>query len=82
MNVWLKHPRSNKPDTMLTFSALALAVCLIKFLLNGASVEVMGYSIEFGTVDAALVAALLTPTLAAYATRKWKDSPDVKKTTK
>lgn len=72
--IWIKHPRNKKPDTMLTFSVLALIVVLIKVALSG----VTFYNINFGSIDAAIIAALLTPTLAAYVGRKYKDSPDEK----
>jgi NhaP-type Na+/H+ or K+/H+ antiporter len=75
--LWIKHPRSGQADTMLTLAVLATLTAIGKFLLNGMVLTFMpGRSISFGTVDALLIGALLTPTLTAYVTRKMKDSPD------
>ena len=75
---WIKHPRSGKPDTMLTVAIASVIVVLGKVLLNGVSVELFGSPIALGVIDAGLVAALLTPTLGVYAARKYSDSPDKK----
>lgn len=74
--MWIKHPRSGKADTMLTLAVVSVLAVLGKFLLNGVAIG----SVTLGTVDAGLVAAMLTPTLGAYVARKYSDSPD-KKTT-
>ena len=63
---------------MLTFSLWALIACLFKFMTNGVEFTFLGETIKLGTVDAALVAALLTPTLVAYTMRKWKSPPPSK----
>ena len=79
MNLWVLHPRSKQPDSALTFSVLAVLATLGKFLLNGVTIEVLNKTVNFGTIDAALVGAILAPTLGAYVARKFKDSPDTKK---
>lgn len=76
MKFWLNHPRSGEPDAMLTIAVYATLTCLAKFLLNGVTVEILDKTINFGTVDAGLLTALLTPTLLAYVGRKFTDSPD------
>lgn len=76
MSIWIKHPRSRKADTMLTFSAWAVLACLGKFITNGVELTLFGNTINFGTIDAALITAVLTPTLLAYVGRKFTDSPD------
>lgn len=73
---WIQHPRSKKPDTMLTFSTWALVSALFKFITNDVTLTVGDWSYNFGTVDAVLIGAIITPTLGAYVARKWKDSPD------
>lgn len=75
MNLWLNHPRSKKPDTMLTLATFSTLSVVGKFLLNGVSLTVGSTTVNFGAVDAALIAAVLTPTLGAYVTRKWKEPP-------
>lgn len=77
--MWIKHPRSGKPDTMLTIALSATAIALGKFLLHGVAFSYDKFTFNFGTLDAALVAAILTPTLGAYVARKFSDSPDKKK---
>lgn len=73
--MWIKHPRSGEKDTMLSLSVYAFAAVLAKFLLNGVSLTLLDKTINFGTVDATLIGALITPTLAAYTARKFKSPP-------
>jgi len=70
MSLWISHPRRKEKDAILTLSVYAFVAVVIKFLLNGVTV----YGINFGTVDAALVGALLVPTLGAYTARKHSDN--------
>jgi hypothetical protein len=79
MSFWLKHPRTGKPDTMLTLAVLATLTCLAKVLLNNTILKIAGQTITCGTIDGLVIAATLTPTLGAYVARKHKDSPDKKK---
>ncbi len=67
---WIKHPRKNEPDTTLTFATYSFVGCLFKFIFNGVTIG----SVNFGTVDAILIGAILTPTLAAYFARKHSDN--------
>ncbi len=69
MNLWLKHPRSQEPDAMLTLGVYSLAVILGKFFLSGTAIG----PLTFGQLDAGVIAAILTPTLGAYAARKYTD---------
>ena len=73
--MWISHPRSKKKDTMLTLSVYAFLAVLGKFLLNGVNITIMEKTVDFGTVDAALIGALLVPTLGAYTARKFKSPP-------
>lgn len=79
MSLWLKHPRTGEADTMLTLGVLASLSAIGKFLLNGVAIEIADKTVNFGTVDATLIAAILTPTLGAYVVRKYKNSPDAAK---
>jgi hypothetical protein len=63
--MWIRNTRGKK-DALLTFALASVAVVLVKVLLNGASFR----GITFGTVDAALVGAVLLPTLGAYTTKR------------
>jgi|HubBroStandDraft_2_1064218.scaffolds.fasta_scaffold356608_2 hypothetical protein len=71
--VWFKNSKG-KPDAMLTFAILAFAISALKFLASGLVLElVAGKTVNLGTVDAASIAALLTPTLGAYVARRHSD---------
>jgi hypothetical protein len=74
MKLWIKHPRTGKEDTMLTLAVISVLTVLGKFIINGIEVG----DVNLGSIDAGLVAALLTPTLGAYVARKYSDSPDKK----
>jgi hypothetical protein len=76
MNIWLKHPRTNKEDTMLTLAVASTLVVLVKFIFSGV---VLG-DVSLGTIDAGVVAAILTPTLGSYVARKYTDKPKGQKT--
>lgn len=76
--IWVNHPRLGKPDAMLTLAVLATLTCIVKFLFNEVTFVVHGMTVNCGHVDSLAYGALLTPTLGAYAARKWKDSPDKK----
>lgn len=73
--MWVKHPSTKKPSATLTFAVYSLVICLGKFLLNGVTIEIMDKTFNFGTVDASLVAAILTPTLLSYVSKKFKPIP-------
>jgi hypothetical protein len=59
-----------EPSFTLTASVLSLTTVLVKVVLSGAVVAGQ----NLGTVDAGVIAALLTPTLGAYVIRKGQDN--------
>lgn len=63
----LKNSRGH-PDFLMTSAALALGAALLKFLLNGVAVG----AVHLGTVDAALIGAVLVPTFTAYTAKRIK----------
>ena len=69
MNIWINHPRSKKPDTMLTLAVASVLIVLIKFAFSGVEIG----SVSLGTIDAGVIAAILTPTLGSYVARKYTD---------
>lgn len=69
MNLWISHPRTKEPDAMLTLGVYALGVVLLKFTFSELSIG----PIVFGQLDAGVIAAIITPTLGAYAARKYTD---------
>jgi hypothetical protein len=70
MKFWIKHPRTGEADAMLTLGVYSLVVVLLKFMFS----ETAFGPVVFGQLDAGVVAAILTPTLGAYAARKYTDS--------
>ena len=58
---------SGKRDAVLTMTFATVIVVLLKVLFSGVKVG----NFAFGTMDAGLVAALLTPTLGAYVARRY-----------
>lgn len=71
--MWIKHPRTKQPDTMLTtavagfiFSGIIVAATMSYLLATGGDLSVL-------SDVAILVGAILTPTVAAYTARKYTD---------
>lgn len=63
-----------KPDAMLTMSAIAMAVILLKILVNGLVITVGGAAVvTCGTIDGTVIGALLTPTLGAYVAHRYTE---------
>ncbi len=71
---WMLLNSRGKPDAMLSIAVVSVAVVLVKFLFGGAVISWSGNSITLGQLDAASIAAMLTPTLGAYVARRHTDS--------
>lgn len=69
---WIKNT-SGKEDAMLTIAVIGFAIVVLKLLLAGNSIMVSGNAYNFGALSAAEIAAILTPTLGAYVTRRHTD---------
>lgn len=63
---FLKNPKSNKPDGVLTLAFIVTIAATIKFLLDGVTVTVADHVINFGKVDALSYGSLLAPVLGAH----------------
>ena len=72
MILWIKNT-SGKEDAVLTMTFIGFLVVIFKVLFAGVVLKVAGHEITFGTIDAAVIGALLTPTLGAYVARKYTD---------
>lgn len=70
--MWIKNT-DGKKDAVLTMTLMGFLVILAKVLLGGVEIEVAGAKYAFGTIDGAVVAAVLTPTLGAYVARRYTD---------
>ncbi len=71
MRLWLKD-KDGKPDAVLTFATLSVAVVLIKLLFAGA-VFTIGKWLTFTVVgpDAGTIGAVFLPTLGAYVSNRY-----------
>jgi hypothetical protein len=65
---WMIRNSRGRPDALLTFSVWGVVVVLLKVLGNGASFK----GVSFGAIDAALVGAVLAPTLGSYVVKRVK----------
>lgn len=72
MRLWIKNT-SGKPDAVLTLTLIGFVIVMLKVLLNGASLSFNGAAYSLGTIDAAMIAAVLSPTLGAYVARRYTD---------
>lgn len=72
--MWITNS-SGKKDAVLTMAVIGFVVVIIKVLLAGFSITTAGKTVySFGSIDATLVGAILTPTLGAYVTRRYMDT--------
>ena len=70
--IWFKNT-SGKHDSMLTFSIVGFAFVLLKILLAGMVIQLMGKELNFGSIDGSSIAAILSPTFGAYVARRYTD---------
>lgn len=70
--MWLKHPRTKEPDTMLSLAVAGFVLSGILTVTGFVAAWITGNS-EFLKYLAAINAALLTPSLGAYTARKYSD---------
>jgi hypothetical protein len=64
--IWMLRNSRGRPDALLTFSAGAVAVVLLKVLASGVVVG----GVALGSIDATLAGAVLTPLVAAYTAKR------------
>lgn len=69
--MWIKNEKGI-PSATLTFATLAVFIVLAKFIISGLTVSASDkFNVDFGKLDAALVGAILAPTLGAYVARRY-----------
>ena len=73
MNLWISNT-AGKKDAVLTLALVGFIVVMVKLILSGASIAVNGNTYTLGTIGAAEIAAVLTPTLGAYVSRRYTDA--------
>lgn len=71
---WMIKNSAGKKDAMLTFALVAFVTVVLKVLVSGFTLNVSGHDVNFGDVDGAAIAALLTPTLGAYVARRHSET--------
>ena len=69
---WIKNT-DGKRDAVLTLTLIGFIVIMIKLLLADTVITFNGDTYKFGELSAAIIAAVLTPTLGAYVSRRYTD---------
>jgi hypothetical protein len=69
---WLSNT-SGKKDAILTLTVIGFLVVMVKLLLSGSTLILDGDTFKFNEIDASVIAAVLTPTLGAYVSRRYTD---------
>ena len=73
-NGWMMKNSNDKKDAVLTFAAVAFLFVMLRFLVSGVSFDVADkFNVDFGELDASLVAAVIAPTLGSYVMRRATD---------
>lgn len=67
---WFKNG-DGKEDAVLTMAWLGFLVIVFRILVSGLKIHVWGQNLEFSTIDAGTIAAVLTPTLGAYVAHQY-----------
>lgn len=67
---WFKNG-DGKEDAVLTMAWLGFLVIVFRILVSGLKISVWGQNLEFSTIDAGTIAAVLTPTLGAYVAHQY-----------
>lgn len=70
---WFRNA-DGKKDAMLSFAIVSFAVVILKVLFGGMIIAVSGKTFTIGTIDASIIAAMLTPTLGSYVARRHTDA--------
>jgi NhaP-type Na+/H+ or K+/H+ antiporter len=71
--MWIKHPRTKQPDTMLTMAVAGFVFSGVVAAASMTYLFVKGLPLDTFSDVAILVGAILTPTVAAYTARKYSD---------
>ena len=73
-NGWMIKNSEGRKDAILTFAAVAFLFVMLRFIVSGVSLKITdNFNIDFGELDATLVAAVITPTLGSYVMRRATD---------
>jgi len=70
--MWIKHPRSGRPDTMLSVAMAGFVFSAMFVTASFVAAWVTGNSL-FLDNTAAIVGVIVTPSLGAYTARKYTD---------
>lgn len=72
MGFWVKHPRTNQPDTMLT-AAIAGFIFSVMFATAAMVAAWITKKPDYLAHIALIAGAIITPTVGAYTARKYTD---------
>lgn len=72
MSFWISNT-DGKKDAVLTMTFIGFLIIALKLLMAGCTIIYNGNSFTFGSIGAAEIGAVLTPTLGAYVARRYTD---------
>lgn len=64
--LFLRNPSTGKPDLMTTVVTTTTMAAVFRFLVDGMTINIGGYQVIFGHVDAVAYATLLAPVLGTH----------------
>lgn len=70
MKRWFKNG-DGKEDAVLTMAWIGFLVIIFRILVSGLEFKVYGQMLKFSSIDAGIIAAVLTPTLGAYVAHQY-----------
>lgn len=62
-----------KKSLTATMTLIGFVIVMIKLLFNEVEIHIGESIYSFGQIDAATIAAVLTPILGSYTARRWKN---------
>ncbi len=71
----VKHPHTRQTDVLLSLVVFVVIICGIKFLFDGATIQIFGHLINFGHVDSMSYGTMLAPMLGAHGYVATKPNP-------
>lgn len=71
----VKHPTTGQTDVLLSLVVFVVIICGLKFLMDGATIQIFGHMISFGHVDSMSYGTMLAPMLGAHGYVTTKPNP-------
>ncbi len=64
--IFINHPKTGKPDVILSLIAFLTIVCGFRFLMDGMNIDFFGHTLVFGHVEPMSYASILAPLLGTH----------------